>query len=114
MKDADILQRLIEETRFAERMRGSLERTEDMLWQAQRDLAEATKPNLAMHQLIDIAVLVLKADNELATRKIMWIKEVRALTSCGLKEAKDAVEGALQQHSIAALRDKLMGVDPPF
>ena len=113
MKASEILNRLIEEVRLNEGLRMQNNRLHDEAYDLR--MAANAKPSLDPKQLQDIAALVLHSDGELITRKIQWIKDVRSLTSCGLKEAKDAVEAVNSEQHIKALRDKLMGDnEPPF
>ena len=113
MKATEILNRLIEEVRINEGLRVSNNRLHDDLFDLRAQMN--SRPTLDPKQLQDIAALVLHSDGQLITRKIQWIKETRALTSCGLKEAKDAVEAVYSEHHIKALRDKLTGDnEPPF
>jgi len=117
MKSREILNRLIEEVRINEGLRVANNRLHDEMYDLRMKANQA--PTLAQHQITDVARLLLLDNEDFANKKIAWIKETRALTSCGLKEAKDGVEQALQQHSIDALRNKLTGGyqednEPPF
>jgi len=114
MKSTDILNRLLEEARAHERLLVSYHRLEDELWEAKRIANE--RKSLSAHQIEDIAALLLADNRLLLDKKIQWIKETRALTSCGLKEAKDAVEAVASRDAISQLRNKLVGepTDPPF
>ena len=91
MKKNEILDRLVHEVKRSERLLVSLERVENELWDARAETRK--QPTLSPDQIDAIAELLLATKRELLDKKIAWIKETRALTSCGLKEAKDAVEG---------------------
>ena len=114
MKDYDILNRLVDEVRSNERMRVTLEKYENEMWELRA--AANKQPSLSPDQIDAIAELLLATKRELFDKKIAWIKETRALTSCGLKEAKDAVEAVAEREAINRLRDKLVGepTEPPF
>lgn len=78
--------------------------------------------------LTRIAELIFKSDPEhFRDRKIQWIKELKDVSGCGLKEAKDAVETVQAREAytksdpaIQALRQKLTtnypeyDEEPPF
>jgi Ribosomal protein L7/L12 C-terminal domain len=76
----------------------------EKVWSLQTKLND--RPRWESDKLQTIARLVAADNNEFYTKKIQWIKEVRNLTGCGLKEAKDAVDSAA---GIKDLRDKLIG-----
>lgn len=51
-------------------------------------------------------------DGDRVERKIHFIKDIRLATGCGLLEAKNAAEAAIQDFNLKALKAKLESPDP--